>query len=104
MSLHNFNPDNYADREAAWEAFKRLWYADNPPLDNGYYLCGIGGEWVRADETSLDHINGRGGELMFDPNNIQPSCGYHNYRKGSQRLEPVVSTEVHEFLRMLSDL
>ena len=103
-SLYNFNPDIYINREAAWGAFKRLWYEANPPLDNGYYMCGIGGEWVKAEEANLDHINGRDGALMFDPDNIQPSCGYHNYRKGSQRWEPKVTRETYEFLRVLSDI
>jgi hypothetical protein len=104
QELTNFDPSKYVDREAAWSAFRRLWLEANPPLDNGYYMCGIGGEWVRAEEASLDHINGRDGALMFDPDNIQPSCGYHNYRKGSRRLNPVVSKETMEFLRFLSNI
>lgn len=102
--LTSFNESDYVDREAAWEAFKRLWYRANPPLDNGYYLCGIGGEWVNADEVTLDHIRGRDGKLMFDPDNIQPSCGYHNYRKGSRRWKPAITKETYEFLDFLSNI
>lgn len=103
-SLNNFNPDIYVDREAAWAAFRNIWLEVNPPLDNGYYLCGIGGEWVKADEVTLDHIEGRDGDLMFKPSNIQPACGYHNYNKGSKRWKPKVSQEQYEFLNFLSNI
>lgn len=102
--MNDFNPSKYVDREAAWRAFRRLWLEANPPLDNGYYLCGIGGEWVRAEEATLDHIEGRDGSLMFDPDNIQPSCGYHNYSKGSKKWKPKVNQEQYAFLRELSDM
>lgn len=103
-SLHNFDPSKYVDREAAWEAFKRIWFKENPPLDNGYYMCGVGGEWVHESEVTLDHINGRDGALMFAPDNIQPSCGYHNYNKGSKRWKPKVNKETYEFLNLMSNM
>lgn len=98
----SFYHNKYANKEAAWEAFKRIWFKENPPLDNGYYMCGIGGEWVHESEVTLDHINGRDGALMFDPDNIQPSCGYHNYRKGSRRWKARVDKETYDFLNLLS--
>ena len=103
-SLSNFDPSKYVDREAAWEAFKRLWFMENPPLDNGYYICGISGDWVHESEVTLDHINGRDGGLMFDPDNIQPASGYWNYRKGSRKMKPVVDKETYEFLQFLSNI
>lgn len=87
-----------------WLRFRKHWLHDNPPMDNGCYLCGICGRWVLHSEVTLDHIEPRTAENTFEASNIQPAHGYCNYRKGSQRLKPVVATEVHEFLRMLSEL
>ena len=87
-----------------WIRFRTHWLNDNPPLDNGHYLCAICGNWVAAEEVTLDHIKPRTAENMFDPSNIQPAHGYCNYRKGSRRLNPVVSKETMEFLRFLSNI
>lgn len=91
-------------KSSDWLRFRKHWLNDNPPLDNGYYICGICGNWVAAEEVTLDHIKPRTADNMFDPSNIQPSHGYCNYRKGSRRLNPVVSKETMEFLRFLSNI
>ena len=91
-------------KSADWLRFRKHWIKDNPPLDNGYYLCGICGDWVFAAEVTLDHIQPRDAKNMFDPGNIQPSHGFCNYSKGSKRMVPLVQRETHEFLRKLSDM
>lgn len=102
--LDTFNPDNYTDSESAWLAFRRCWLEDNPPLDNGCYLCGICNKFVPLNEVTLDHIQPREASNMFDPANIQPAHGGCNYRKGSKRWKPLVSQETRDFLRALSEM
>lgn len=102
--MNEFNPKNYASTEAAWLAYRRMWLLQNPPLDNGYYACGICGSWVNADEVSLDHIEPREAHNTFMASNIQPVHGICNYRKGSKRWKPKVNKEQYDFLRMLSDM
>ena len=87
-----------------WLRFRKHWLQDNPPLDTGYYMCGVCGKWVRADEVTLDHIEPRTASNMFDTNNIQPAHGECNYRKGSNRWKPKVNKRQYEFLNMLSQL
>lgn len=87
-----------------WLRFRRHWLRKNPPCDNGYYICGICGRWVLAEEVTLDHIEPRTRENMFLDSNIQPAHGYCNYNKGSKRWKPKVTKEAYAFLRMLSDL
>lgn len=87
-----------------WLRFRSHWLRDNPPLDNNCYLCGICGRWVEHTEVTLDHIEPRTAENMFDENNIQPSHGYCNYSKGSQRWQPKVSRATHSFLGELSNM
>ena len=96
-----FDPKQYVDREAAWEAFKRRWYIANPPLDNHSYLCSICGHWVLEDETTLDHVLGRDGDLMFDEDNVKPAHGYCNYKKGSNRWKPKITKQQYQYLKML---
>lgn len=86
-----------------WLRFRSQWLREHPDID-GYYLCGICGRWVAAEEVTLDHIEPRTWENIFDPNNIQPAHGYCNYRKGSQRWKPVVSKQTYEFLEFLSNI
>lgn len=100
MSIRN---EDYR-RSEDWLRFRSHWLRDNPPMDNGCYLCGICGYWVLYSEVTLDHIEPRTLENMFEASNIQPAHGYCNYRKGSQRWEPKVSKETYEFLRALSDI
>lgn len=102
--LDSFDPKDYVDHEAAWLAFRRKWLADNPPMDNGYYLCGICGHWVNHDEVSLDHIEPRTAENTFKASNIQPAHGFCNNSKGSKRWRPKVNQEQYNFLRQLSDM
>ncbi len=87
-----------------WIRFRRHWLRDNPPADNGYYLCGICGTWVVAEEVTLDHIEPRTPSNMFLLDNIQPAHGYCNYSKGSKRWTPKVNKKQYEFLSMLSQL
>lgn len=89
---------------ADWLRFRTHWLQDNPPLDNGYYICGICGRWVPAEEVTLDHIEPRTAENMFALWNIQPAHGYCNYLKGSRRWKPKVTRETYEFLRKLSEM
>lgn len=102
--LDEFNPKNYVDHEAAWLAYRRMWLLQNPPLDNGHYLCGICSHWVASDEVSLDHIEPRTAHNTFLASNIQPVHHSCNYKKGSKRWKPKVSKEQYDFLRMLSDM
>lgn len=95
--------ENYLT-SADWLRFRKHWLQDNPPLDNGYYICGICGRWVASEEVTLDHIEPRTAHNMFDPGNIQPAHGLCNYKKGSQRLIPVVDRETYEFLQFLSNI
>ena len=103
-AVERFDPSKYTDSEAAWLAFRRLWLAANPPLDNGYMMCAICGNWVRASEVTLDHIEPRTAENIYDTNNIQPAHGACNYRKGSRRWKPRVNKETYEFLNFLSNM
>ncbi len=102
--MNEFNPKNYVDHEAAWLAFRSLWLRHNPPMDNGYYICGICGYWVASNEVTLDHIEPRTAENTFNFSNIQPAHSYCNYNKGSKRWKPKVGKEQYDFLRMLSDM
>lgn len=87
-----------------WLRFRKHWLKDNPPGDNGYYVCGICANWVLAEEVTLDHIEPRNPDNIFDYNNIQPAHGSCNYNKGSKRWKPKVSKESHEFLELLSNM
>lgn len=87
-----------------WLRFRKHWLLDNNPMDNGCYICGICGRWVPAEEVTLDHIEPRTADNMFDLDNIQPAHGYCNYLKGSKRWKPVVTRGEYEFLAMLRDL
>ena len=92
------------EKSADWLRFRRHWLRDNPPLDNGYYICGICGHWVAAEEVTLDHIEPRRADNIFLYSNIQPAHGRCNYLKGSKRWKPKVSQETYEFLRFLSNI
>lgn len=87
-----------------WLTFRSHWLVEFPPLDNGYYICGICGHWVHESEVTLDHIIPRTAENMYDPDNIQPAHGRCNYLKGSQRWKPVVNKDTYEFLYFLSNI
>lgn len=89
---------------ADWIRFRKHWLGNNPPMDGGFYICGICGRWVRADEVTLDHIDPRRADNIFDLTNIQPAHGYCNYMKGSKRWAPKVSQEAYEFLNYLNNL
>lgn len=105
MSLWNgMNRNEDYTRSTDWLRFRKHWLQDNPPIDNGYYLCGVCGHWVREDEVTLDHIEPRTNSNMFDTNNIQPAHGLCNYTKGSKRWKPKVNKEEYELLRILNQL
>jgi len=91
-------------KSADWLRFRKHWLEKNQPCDNGYYLCSICGDWVAYDEVTLDHIQPRTADNIFDPGNIQPAHGICNYKKGSMRLKPVVSKDTYEFLQFLSNI
>ena len=99
-----FDYEQYKTTEGAWLAFRRRWLSEFPPLDNGYYICGICGHWVAADEVTLDHIEPRTASNIYQVSNIQPAHGKCNYEKGSRRWEPVVNHKTYEFLYYLSEL
>ena len=102
--MNDFDPTKYVDLEAAWLAYRRYWLDNYRPYDNGYYLCGICARWIPADEVTLDHIEPRTAENMFEESNIQPAHGICNYNKGSKRWQPKVSKEVYDFLRVMSNM
>ena len=91
-------------KSADWLRFRRHYLRDHKPTDEGYYLCGICGHWVNANEVTLDHIEPRTASNMFDPNNIQPAHWTCNDRKGSRRWKTKVSKEEYKFLTMLTQL
>lgn len=91
-------------RSEDWLRFRKHWLRNNPPMDNGCYLCGICGHWVLYSEVTLDHIEPRTMENMFKTSNIQPAHGYCNYLKGSKHWKPKVNRETYEFLEFLSEL
>lgn len=99
-----FDYERYKTSEGAWLAFRKRWLRDNPPLDNGYYMCGICGDWVRASEVTLDHIEPRKAENIYSASNIQPAHGSCNYHKGSRRIRPKVDKDTYKFLSFLSDI
>lgn len=94
------------DRTREWLKFVKQWKQDNPPLDNGCYLCGICGRWVAGDEVTLDHIQSRSSSpgLRLSVENIQPAHYSCNTWKGSRYLEPRVTKDVYSLLRELSDM
>lgn len=102
--MNEFDYKRYVSLEAAWLAYRGYWLRYNPPLDNGYYLCGICGRWVAGDEVTLDHIRPRNIDNMFDDNNIQPAHGICNYKKGSKRWQPKVTKEEYKFLQDMSNM
>ena len=91
-------------KSADWLRFRTHWLKDNPPCDNHCYLCSICGHWVSADDITLDHIEPRNADNMFDYNNIAPAHGYCNYEKGSKRWNPKVGKQVYEYLSILDKL
>ena len=93
------------DDTREWLKFVAQWKKDNPPLDNGCYLCGICGRWVFADEVTLDHIIARSKapSRVLDPTNVQPAHYTCNSWKGSRYIEPRVTSDVYEFIRELSN-
>lgn len=92
------------DTTREWLIYIPKWKAENPPLDNGCYLCGICGEWVHGSEVTLDHIEPRTADNIFDKENIQPAHWGCNSWKGSRRIKPVVDKEVYDFLYFLSNM
>lgn len=94
------------DKTREWLNFVRRWKVENPPLDNGCYVCGICGRFVLADEVTLDHIRNRSGNpgLVLDKSNIQPAHSFCNYSKGSRHLEPKFSAEQYDFMNWMSKM
>ena len=71
-----------------WDKTRRRWREMNPPNHQGYYICGICGQWVNEKEMEVDHIKPRGGSslnLKHDLNNLQPAHAKCNRLKGSKR-------------------
>lgn len=92
------------EKSGDWLRFRKRWLKDNPPLDNGYYLCGICARWVSAEEVTLDHIEPRRADNIFSYENIQPAHGLCNYLKGSKRWKPKVDRDTYKFLEFLSNI
>lgn len=94
------------DKTREWTKFVQQWKKDNPPQDNGCYLCGICGKWCLADEVTLDHIQSRSSspQLVFSETNIQPAHYSCNSWKGSRHIAPVVDRQVYDFLRWMNSL
>ena len=89
-----------------WISFRKKWIKDNPPYDNGCYICGICGRWCMYNEVELDHIvsRSRRPDLVFDPSNIQPAHHLCNSMKGSSYIEPAVSKNTYDFIKSISDM
>ena len=69
-----------------WYLFRKKWLKDNPPDDNGYYICRICQRPVSQDEVTLDHIKPRSTHphLRYDVNNVRPAHLFCNSEKGSK--------------------
>jgi len=102
--MGNGRINSIGDYTREWLNYIPKWKAENPPLDNGCYLCGICGRWVLADEVTLDHIEKRTKSNLLDPKNIQPAHYRCNQWKGSRPIPPVVTIEVYEFVYFLSNM
>lgn len=63
-----------------WLRVRKQWVKANPPNFQGYYVCWKG-DWVKAEEMELDHIQTRSTdpELRYDFDNLRPSCHKHNF-------------------------
>lgn len=98
------NPIGDITRE--WLAYIPKWKADNPPLDNGCYVCGHCGYFILADEVTLGHIISRSRDpsRVFDPTNIQPEHSSCNSWKGSRYFEPKFTVKHYEFMYFLSNM
>ena len=71
-----------------WNKTRRKWRELNPPNHQGYWICGICGQWVNESEMEVDHIKPRGGttrHLRSDHSNLQPAHRRCNQLKGSKR-------------------
>lgn len=63
-----------------WLKTRREWIKLHPPNHQGYYVCWKG-DWVKAEEMELDHIENRSTnpEKRNDFDNLRPSCHKHNF-------------------------
>ena len=104
MRGYNSTIDVMGDKTHEWLKFIQKWKKNNPPLDNGCYVCGICGYFVAAEEVTLDHITPRSNKPseVFTEGNIQPAHSSCNSWKGSRHIRPKVSPEQYRFLAEVS--
>lgn len=95
-SLHSKN-------DPEWVKTRATWVRLNPPNHQGQYVCGICGQSVHKDDMEVDHIIPRSGDpaSKYDLQNLQPTHGFCNQQKGSQRFQPVISAAEYELRRKL---
>lgn len=71
-----------------WSNFRRQWFKDNWPNEQGFYECYLCGKWLRDYETTLDHVipRSRAPHLRYESTNLRPCCSTCNVEKGSKVL------------------
>lgn len=106
MRGYNSTIDIMGDKTHEWLKFVQKWKKQNPPLDNGCYVCGHCGRFVLAEEVTLGHIYSRSREpsRVFDPTNLQPEHASCNNWKGSRYFEPKVTQAQYDFLQWMSKM
>lgn len=74
--------------EELWAKARKLWFKNNPPNHEGYYICYLCNYWVPAKEITLDHIIPRSArpDLRYEQSNLAPACWSCNSEKGSKHL------------------
>lgn len=104
MRGYNSTLETMGDKTHEWLKFIQKWKRDNPPLDNGCYVCGHCGRFVLAEEVTLGHIYSRSREpsLVFEPTNIQPEHPACNEWKGSRYFAPRFTIEQYDFMYWMS--
>lgn len=106
MRGYNSTINVRGDKTHEWLKFLQKWKRDNPPLDNGCYVCGHCGRFIIAEEVTLGHIYSRSRKphLVFEPTNLQPEHGKCNYEKGSEYFKPRVTPDQYEFFYWMSNM
>lgn len=84
-----YKPPKATRKSLAMQDARRVWFQENPPNDEGYYVCYLCGRWLIPAETTLDHVVPRSHapELRLEPSNLAPCCYVCNSKKGSKSLE-----------------
>lgn len=84
------NPIQTVGKETKkWIATRVIWFKENWPNDQGFYICYLCGKWLDQKETTLDHVIPRSHDpkLRYELSNLKPCCFTCNSLKGSQSLD-----------------